>query len=424
MFTVPLQIFLQMTRMQKHEELVEEDALRCFDESMGRALFVSHQWLAMEHPDPNFEQLSVLQEALTNLCAGTTHVSLPPVVEIWFGRMRLPSVADFQKHKLYIWYDYFCIPQMQSNADSRSCAISSIPSYIAMCYFFVILSPALEHEEGHTLSPDSWAERGWCRLENMARRLSREDGFVISVQVPGNPTLAQDIGGVGLAPGRGLFSEDGDRDRFRPLLQQMLWSKLHNLLFKKDFHNYRFLLNLQGHAYDGLAIQPLECLIPNFHTEIDPCTDPHGFVVARYLHDTGFKTVRDRDEAGWSPMCYAVLKDDPFLIKALLLNGANVNDAITRPKTDAHLTKGMSVLAIAACYNSCGAMKELLAAKAQVNAVNSLGGSALFVAAAMGNIEAVRVLKEANIDPKLKSFPGIGAFKMACAFAGVPMIKD
>eukprot|EP00438_Fugacium_kawagutii_P029733 Skav215787 [mRNA] locus=scaffold3885:11859:13658:+ [translate_table: standard] len=422
MFTVPLQVLLRMTQIQKHEELMEEDALRRFDESMGRAMFVSHQWLAMEHPDPNFQQLSVLQQALTNLCSGTSRVSLPPVVEVWFGRMPLPTVADFKKHELYIWYDYFCIPQ--SNAEVRHCAISSIPSYIAMCYFFVILSPPSKHKEGHTLSPDSWAERGWCRLENMARRFGREDGFVISVQVAGNPTLAQDIGGVALAPGKGLFSVDEDRDRFRPVLQQMLWSKLHSLLFKGDFHNYRFLLNLQEHAYGGLGIQPLEGLIPNFETEIDPSADPHGFVVARYLHDTGFKTVRDRDEAGWSPMCYAVLRDDPFLIKALLLNRADVNDAIAQSKKDAHLIKEMSVLAIAAFYNNCKAMKELLFAKAQVNAANSLGGNALHPATAANSIEAVRMLHEANIDPTLKAFPGIGAFKMACAFAGVQMIKE
>lgn len=47
----------------------------------------------------------------------------------------------------------------------------------------MILCPSVKHEEGHVLGFESWAERGWCRLERMARNLSREDGFLISVQV-------------------------------------------------------------------------------------------------------------------------------------------------------------------------------------------------------------------------------------------------
>jgi len=73
-------------------------------------------------------------------------------------------------------------------------AISSIPSYISQSFFFVILIPAVRHEDGRILSFESWAERGWCRLESMARSLSREDGFMITVKVASNPTLTTDLG--------------------------------------------------------------------------------------------------------------------------------------------------------------------------------------------------------------------------------------
>eukprot|EP00438_Fugacium_kawagutii_P012064 Skav235785 [mRNA] locus=scaffold7679:4157:6377:- [translate_table: standard] len=53
-----------------------------------------------------------------------------------------------------------------------------------------------------------------------------------------------------------------------------------------------------------------------------------------------------------------------------------------------------------------------------------MGGNALIPAATMCSVEAVRLLHEANIDPTVKVFPGIGVFKLACAFAGVPMIKE
>ena len=75
----------------------------------------------------------------------------------------------------------------------QSEAISSIPSYISESYFFVILCPSVTHEEGHVLGFESWAERGWCRLERMARNLSREDGFLISVQVAVFPVQTWDF---------------------------------------------------------------------------------------------------------------------------------------------------------------------------------------------------------------------------------------
>ena len=48
----------------------EEGAVRPFEDSVGRGMFVSHQWLSPENPDPNFEQLEVLQKTMKNLLRG------------------------------------------------------------------------------------------------------------------------------------------------------------------------------------------------------------------------------------------------------------------------------------------------------------------------------------------------------------------
>ena len=75
-------------------------------------------------------------------------------------------------------------------------------------------------------------------------------------------------------------------------------------------------------------------VVPNFSTEVDPFTDPAGFVVARFLHDNGFKNIEDRDEDGWSTMCYAVLRDDTFLVESLLKSRADANEVTTKEKKD------------------------------------------------------------------------------------------
>ena len=150
MMVMPSATCLKMTQVRTHEDPLESGAVCKFHEYMGKAAFVSHQWLSARHPDPNFEQLRTLQMALENVMSGASRVSLLPAIELWFGRLKCPAAADFDAEKLYIWYDYFCIPQGR-NAD-RQLAIGSIPSYISRCFFFLILSPAVKHEQGHRRS--------------------------------------------------------------------------------------------------------------------------------------------------------------------------------------------------------------------------------------------------------------------------------
>lgn len=214
MFTLPSLAFMKMSRVQPHEDLMEAGDLCIFHESLGKAMFASHQWVTSQHPDPNFEQLQVLQDALKNMLSGAKPVSLPPAIEIFWGRVKCPTAADFNKSEVYLWYDYFSIPQHESKREHRENAIQSIPSYISKCFFFVILCPLIQLGRNRNLNFSTWAERGWCRLERMARDLTREDGFVIAVQVASSPTLAPYLCGLGAAPGSGSFGVEADRRRF------------------------------------------------------------------------------------------------------------------------------------------------------------------------------------------------------------------
>ena len=164
--------------------------------------------------------------------------------------------------------------------------------------------------------------------------------------------------------------------------------------------------------------------MPGFYTEIDPSTDPYGFVVAKFLHENGFNSVSERDKQGWSPMCYAVLRDDPFLVESMVICKADVNDSNHKVKKDAQLPKGMPVLALCGTYHSNQAMKALLLARANVNAKDGLGGNALTASIGMDNTQAVRILSEANIDPNVKLLPGTGPFKVACGFARLGTIQE
>ena len=64
MMIVPLEVLIAMTRMQSHEELMDAGALVNFQcLTLGKVMFVLHQWIARHHPDPDFEQLAEFAES-------------------------------------------------------------------------------------------------------------------------------------------------------------------------------------------------------------------------------------------------------------------------------------------------------------------------------------------------------------------------
>ena len=241
------------------------------------------------------------------------------------------------------------------------------------------------------------------------------------------PTLYSSVGGIGgvnRAPGKGDFSVEADRQRVGKVLSKLVWSKLISYLVKKDFHNYRFLLNLQKQCFEGLELLPIESMVPHFRTEIDPVVDPEGFLVARFLHECGFHSISERDSAGWSPMCYAVLRDDPLLVKALLASRAEVNDSISKAKKEAKLPRKLPILLMACAYHCNRAMASLLTARANVNVRGDFGVNALASAAVYNNKDAVRLLVEAKIDSSMRVFPGTSPFNVAVSHGSVETMQE
>ena len=111
---------------------------------MGKALFVSHEWVSKMHPDPEFKQFQILQNALRNVVSGLIHVDLDIGTELMFGGSRyLDLGAEAHTQLLSIWYDYFSCPQLQivqqgGTGGDLDKAIDSIPAYVAKFSFFCV----------------------------------------------------------------------------------------------------------------------------------------------------------------------------------------------------------------------------------------------------------------------------------------------
>ncbi|CAE7530956.1 unnamed protein product [Symbiodinium natans] len=429
MYTVPAEAFLEMTEVKMHEELADAGVLTEFDESLGKAMFVSHQWLSDTHPDPDFQQLQVLQDALKNIVAGTSRISLATFVEILNARVRCPCGDDFAFGHLYIWYDYFSIPQSSCHKASRErdSAIQSIPAYVARCEFFVVLCPALTHQDKQgTLGHATWGERGWCRTERVACELSTlSAGYLIVVESATHQTLEWTGLRIREAPGEGEFTVDGDRVWIGRMVIQMVWSKLFYYLKRREFHNYRYLLNAQVPQYfRGLDLEPLDGLVPGFHTETDPSVDCKGFMLERFLHQNGFRSISERDDAGWPPICFAAMSNNLVVLQGLLDRKVDINQATTKPKAEFNLPARLTALAVASVNHSNGAVELLLRARACVNYKDCWGGNALHLATAGDNPRGVRLLCDARASMNQECVPGLSPFMLSCACGSGRAVKE
>ena len=160
MYTVAVDVVLKMTKVEAHEVLKARNELVIFHDQLGKAAFVSHQWVAVQHPDPECRQMRVLQAALRRLMRGQGAVPLDYVTETVTTAQPL-AMKEFHT-TLFLWYDYFSIPQESGCQQAE--AIKSIPGYVAKCRFFLVLCPFLESGSGaHVLSALTWSRRGGTR---------------------------------------------------------------------------------------------------------------------------------------------------------------------------------------------------------------------------------------------------------------------
>ncbi|CAE7676515.1 Ankrd44 [Symbiodinium sp. CCMP2592] len=324
MYTVSSEVLLRMTKVQPHEDLKALDMLIVFDGTQGKAGFVSHQWAASQHPDPDMKQMKVLQDALRHLLLDTGLVPLDVSTEAAVLSARAISLKAFQLEPLLLWYDYFSCPQLERSASAegndRGKAIQSIPAYIGKCHFFFGLVPFMEDS---VLSPSSWGQRGWCRMERVVREISADHAWILVKSATSLEIVGASLSFPMAPVGTGVFGVEDDRDKLGPVLQSVVRSKLHHCLKTTDLPAYRRILNLQPFYFRGLTVECVEDLVPGF--DPIPSLDQQAYIVAKFLHENGLRCVREVDRAGWTSLHYAALGGNAELLAALLQQGAEPN---------------------------------------------------------------------------------------------------
>ncbi|CAE7549321.1 ANK2 [Symbiodinium microadriaticum] len=423
MHTVTADVLMKMTEVEPHEKLKARGELVVFSDDLGRAAFVSHQWLDRYHPDPEFKQMRILQLALKRMLNSAGSVSLDFVTESLVQSARPLPMREFQLQTLYLWYDYFSCPQLERQIEitdtlQQANAIMSIPAYIAKCRFFFALCPVLDcPSEGAVLGTATWSRRGWCRLERAARELSPNSTWILiqsetSIEVVGT-ALSLPSGSVG----EGDLTITEDRQKLAPVMRQILVQKLNHCLRVGDLPGFRRHLNLQSVHLRGLEIEPVTGLLPSCQA--------HGGdeVVAEFLHQNGLRRVGEADSAGWWPLHYAALSGDAEVLRALMQQLADVNRLTSKDEPMLGFPPWVSALTLAVFFRHHEAAQLLLKARARPE-----GGGGLLLsvhaAAYSDSAEGVRLLCAAGARPLARNIVGVSSLQIAASLGAPAALEE
>ena len=143
MYVLPIEKLLAMTALRDHEDLLSCGDLVEFHPHLGQVVFVSHQWSSLEHPDPGFKQMCVLQDAVRSLLSSKSQVSVQTNTELIYGRgsQKKVSATVLRRRPLYLWYDFFSCPQSRNSETAFLTTSLAATSSSSCAQFWDMLTP-------------------------------------------------------------------------------------------------------------------------------------------------------------------------------------------------------------------------------------------------------------------------------------------
>jgi ankyrin repeat protein len=395
MFVMPLDRALALTKLEPHQAYKQRGEIVEYSKGM-HVLFVSHEWVARAHPDPDMQQFRVFQKVFgrDGLVAGNPSNVSSHWTDAVSGNNETPITTKAWKallkdpRKVFVWFDFISVPQKvvrDSNwAEEQSAAIGSIPEYVDNSAMFVVLAPSLNHlVKDATVEYATWRKRGWCRAESAAKLLSLHEkhGPMVVIQSPkqiffSQRTLALSSSAVGngnfgcCEMGHQMTLPDGtvrkiacDKLKLGDVLARRI-KKLLAVHAQKDtgsIVDYRHLLTIQRHLVRGL---------PNGARSFKPPVSLSGFLELYHFEsvtDNAYFPDGKGCGIGMTPLYYAAMAGNVPVLKALLAMPevlAKINLQVKKTATSSRYgevgMKGSTALLAAARFSNSPATLQLL----------------------------------------------------------------
>jgi len=348
-YAVSLRDVEKMTAMISHEDLKPER----WEPSKGPLCFVSHQWTSRNLPDHTGKQFELLKHTIRDLNYLFTdslhHMS----------HAKVPPIKPDEYVRLWLWLDYWSVPQSAQRADERSAAIDSIPAYAVAASFILVLCPTVVHRDlDEMCNFASWERRGWCRLERLAFSLAHysvsSPPYVYVVHEPGK--VERCMNSKFHKPSQSVFCGEftvmDDRVRLLPVVQSLIDHGCQARKLQGDVAAWRKLLAMKRTLLFGCFGE-------------EGCGTLCGSdSVEDFLAKYEFTSVTDSGPAGMTPLHYAAYEDNAAAVRGLISAGADVN---VRDTDEFPYGGGATPLFYGAVYGSFEAVQALLEARADAN---------------------------------------------------------
>ena len=301
MYVVKVSDFLEMDGpLKAHDELQQEGLLHEWHPGMF-VIFVSHQWLGFNHPDPQGDQAMCLRQFFNNIITGKREVESDIVTDN-------PNEGPFNcggpamLRDGYIFLDWFAIPQLTARASGvnedavksdAAAAVQSIPAYVEVANLFVALVPSLFHNETKAFcNYASWLLRGWCRAELWCHVLSNKpDTRVILVYTSTEAEFMFPLNWQHNRITDGQFTVEQDREVVVQLGRLALQCKIQQLSTCGPLTSFRFYTATMPRLFD--QVRPAwtpesfirEFRFPNFTAAVDDLSSMNGVLCAVFSGD-------------------------------------------------------------------------------------------------------------------------------------------
>lgn len=394
MWLMPARVLLTLKApLRPHKDMVEAGHLIQWHRGHpNKVVLISHQWAGRRHPDPEFAQFAVLQQALQEMSQGRAKLSKDPSSELSGSAPRDLTLEE--QHSCLdwdIWYDYFGCPQIDdraydNGASDLQAAVNSIPAYCDIADFVFVLAPAIKHADtGVLMSRSTWGMRGWCRVERTAAVLSRTEKPILIISSPTAVLLSSGNEWARAWPGEGDFTVEADRPKVKALTDELLKLKCHSLWLRRDMLNWRFYQSLfpRGQGHPQKAEEDIDTFLQRYNF-----TSEHQHL----------------EQGGLSPLMLASIEGNITIIKKLVEGKADVNELMTWDIKDAQLEGHHTALSLAAALSTRTTVLTLLNLKADLYIPKDrLGSNALMTAARFGNSDVLPLLVGGPSDLSLQN---------------------
>lgn len=134
-------------RLESYKELVERGELISikYVPPQSTIIYISHEDVGNDHPDPGGDQMYHLLLLLERLRRGDVdRTDMDAFHSLVYKQNHTTTAEDWKRtldaEKTFIFYDGFCVPE-----EKRGQAFRMIPEFIKRCDFMIILAPGCTH---------------------------------------------------------------------------------------------------------------------------------------------------------------------------------------------------------------------------------------------------------------------------------------